>query len=154
MSKKKKTLDDLLEEALVPEDDQPNEIPHERVWTVLNSVNEAINPNIEPSNFPDEKFILYSVSSFESGSPEVVNGWEIKSNKQIVETGDVLISKINPKINRVWVVGKYINSRIIASTEWIIIKNQSISSEFLAYYFKSPEFRSKLCSNVSGVGGS
>lgn|GEM_PF-5302090 len=54
MSKKKKTLDDLLEEALVPEDDQPNEIPHERVWTVLNSVNEAINPNIEPSNFPDE----------------------------------------------------------------------------------------------------
>ncbi len=96
----------------------------------------------------------YSVPSFESGSPEVVNGWEIKSNKQIVETGDVLISKINPKINRVWVVGKYINSRIIASTEWIIIKNQSISSEFLAYYFKSPEFRSKLCSNVSGVGGS
>lgn len=154
MSKKRKTLDELLEEALVPEDEQPYEIPGNWVWTNLYNINEAINPNIEPSKFPTEKFILYSVPSFESGSPEIIYGSEIKSNKQIVEAGDVLISKINPRINRVWVVENHSNSRIIASTEWIIIKNNSINSEFLACYFKSPEFRNKLCSNVSGVGGS
>lgn len=154
MSKKKKSLEELLEETIVQEDEQPYEIPENWVWTILGNINEAINPNIEPGKFPNEKFILYSVPSFESGSPEIIYGREIKSSKQIVETGDVLISKINPRINRVWVVGKHNNSRVIASTEWIIIKNKKISSKFLSYYFKSPEFRNKLCSNVSGVGGS
>lgn len=40
MSKKKKTLDELLEEVLVPEGEQPYEIPENWVWTKLGVISE------------------------------------------------------------------------------------------------------------------
>lgn len=149
-----KTLEELLKEALVPEEEQPYEIPENWVWAKIESINTASSPNIEPNKFQNEEFILYSVPSFELGSPEIILGSEIKSNKQLVSTGDVLISKINPRINRVWTVGKHENYRVLASTEWIVIKSNYVLSKYLEYYFKSPYFRNILCSNVSGVGGS
>lgn len=156
MSKKGKTqtIEELLGEVLVPENEQLYEVPENWVWTNLESINIASNPNIEPNKFQNEEFILYSVPSFEVGSPEIILGSEIKSNKQLVSTEDVLISKINPRINRVWTVGKHEGYRILASTEWIVIKSNHILSKYLENYFKSPYFRNILCSNVSGVGGS
>src|SRR5712691_9223804 len=53
-----------------------------------------------PANNSHDFFELYSVPSHESGRPEIVKGNEIGSNKQYVEPGDILISKINPRLNR------------------------------------------------------
>jgi type I restriction enzyme S subunit len=72
----------------------------------------------------------------------------------MVEHNDVLISKINPRINRVWQVGPSMGLRQIASSEWIGFRSPQMDARFFRYYFTGPIFRDLLCSDVTGVGGS
>jgi type I restriction enzyme S subunit len=72
----------------------------------------------------------------------------------MVSKNDVLICKINPRINRVWVVSRHTENIQIASTEWIVVRNNVINSKYLMWYFTSNIFREYILSNVSGVGGS
>jgi type I restriction enzyme S subunit len=110
---------------------------------------------IEPAKYPDERFELYSVPAYEQKCPEIVKGKDIGSNKQIVYPGDLLLCKINPRINRVWIVGDYSSYKKIASTEWICFSRlENLEHSFLSYFFQQDEFRDFLASNVSGVGGS
>ncbi|WP_367614728.1 restriction endonuclease subunit S [Heyndrickxia coagulans] len=156
MRKKQKTMEELLEEALVPEEEQPYEVPGNWVWVKLKTINKDKKRNIDPKNFKDETFELYSVPSFPEGSPEFIKGDEIGSSKQLVNKDEILLCKINPRINRVWkVLNNHGKFRQLASTEWIVIsENKAIYSEYLLYLLKSPYFRKLITSNVSGVGGS
>lgn len=149
------TLEKLLLEALVPEEEKPYMVPDNWVWLKLKYISKNSRRNIEPSKYSNEIFELYSVPSFPDGNPELVHGEKIGSNKQIVFENDVLICKINPRINRVWIVGEKNEYRQIASTEWIAINNsEGVYPRFLMHFFRSPYFRNLLTSNVSGVGGS
>ena len=109
---------------------------------------------VKPSDTPEKIFDLYSVPIFLANKPEVIKGKEIGSTKQSIETGDVLLCKINPHINRVWEIVELSQNQRIASSEWIVVRNQNIDPTYLKYYFESPGFRKLLCSQVSGVGGS
>ncbi|MGG2940004.1 restriction endonuclease subunit S [Heyndrickxia faecalis] len=156
MRKKQQTMEELLEEALVPEEEQPYEVPGNWVWVKLKTINKDKKRNIDPKSFKDEMFELYSVPSFPEGSPEFIKGDEIGSSKQLVNKDEILLCKINPRINRVWkVLNNHGKFRQLASTEWIVIsENKAIYSEYLLYLLKSPYFRKLITSNVSGVGGS
>lgn len=111
--------------------------------------------SIQPSRSPELKFELYSVPSFDSGSPEVAIGNSIGSNKQSVEPGTVLLCKINPRINRAWVVGDYTEFEKIASTEWIPFSPlPGLLPEYLGYFLRQHHVRDYLAANASGVGGS
>src|SRR5579875_379680 len=156
MSKRQKTVEELLEEALVPEEEWPYEVPGNWVWVKLKTINKNKQRNIEPINFSDEIFELYSVPSYPSNYPEIVKGEEIGSSKQLVNSNEVLLCKINPRINRVWKVSNNTGGyRKLASTEWIVIsENKAVYPNYLLYLLKSPYFRKLITSNVSGVGGS
>jgi type I restriction enzyme S subunit len=125
-------------------------------WTTarFGDLNGFTSKTINPAAFPQERFELYSIPVFPSGRPELPLGSDIGSTKQLVSTNDVLISKINPRINRVWQVGPSIGLRQIASSEWIGFRCDSIVSRYFHYYFTSPDFRESLCADVTGVGGS
>ncbi|ELE5878148.1 TPA: restriction endonuclease subunit S [Vibrio cholerae] len=125
-------------------------------WEIklVNEINQHKGKTIKPSDFPDEIFELYSVPSFPSDKPELLSGDKIGSAKQMVEPGDVLVCKINPRINRVWIVGTQGAYRQIASSEWINVRNDTYDSNYLRYFFSSQGFRELLCSEVTGVGGS
>jgi type I restriction enzyme S subunit len=130
-------------------------LPHGWVWTTFGQLQIDNSVGVEPRRTPDQTFELYSVPSFESGRPEIVSGREIGSNKQTVEEGAVLLCKINPRINRVWIVGNYSEHPKIASTEWIpFFAQEPINSKYLAYFMQNNFFRDYLAQNVSGVGGS
>ncbi len=110
---------------------------------------------IVPSKTPDSTFELYSVPSLDTGAPEIVKGSEIGSNKQIVDEGTVLLCKINPRINRSWVVWSHSTYQKIASTEWITFPpNEAFGPKYLAYFLKQDAVRDFLAANASGVGGS
>lgn len=117
-------------------------------------LNKYKSRNVDPAKAPSELFELYSVPSFPLDTPELLTGNQIKSTKQRVEPGDVLLCKINPRINRVWVVASKAKHKQIASSEWIVFRNTDIDPHFAKYFFSSPTFREKLCEDVSGVGGS
>lgn len=111
--------------------------------------------SFNPAAHGTSHFELYSVPSHEFGRPEVVLGSAIGSNKQYVAPGDVLISKINPRLNRAWVVGNFTNHPKIASTEWIVFKrSDAVDSQLLCGILQSFRIRDFLAHNASGVGGS
>src|SRR5688572_18442116 len=90
---------------------------------------EALNP----ANYPDEMFDLYSIPAFDSQQPEVLAGEKIGSTKQVVEPGDTLLSKIVPHIRRAWVVGDNHGRRMIASSEWIVFRNHRIFPGYMRH---------------------
>lgn len=120
----------------------------------LSSINQYVSATVNPADTPEDIFELYSVPSYENQYPEIVKGKEIGSAKAVVQEGDVLICKINPKINRVWVVKHNTEYPLLASSEWIVVRNSAINSNYLKWYFMSPFFRKLLTSQVAGIGGS
>ncbi len=123
--------------------------------TTLGYVRRDKSKSITPSKTPRQTFELYSVPSFSEGRPEIVSGGEIGSSKQTVDNDTVLLCKINPRINRTWVVGEYSDHQKIASTEWLGFSPvDDVFSHFLAYYMRLDAFRDFLSANASGVGGS
>lgn len=156
MPKKKTalTIEERLQQALVPAEEQPYEVPENWVWVRLGDVNKYISKSVNPISEPDKIFELYSVPSMVENYPEIIAGSDIGSSKQSVCKKDVLLCKINPRINRVWKVSQFTDNELIASSEWIIIRNNHIDANYLMYCFQSKYFREFMLSNVSGVGGS
>lgn len=131
------------------------ELPAKWVWTTLGEIRRDTSRSISQEEMRGKTIELYSVPSFATGKPEIVEGDQIGSNKVTVQPGDVLICKINPRINRAWVVGESHGYPQIASTEWIVFSKQDgIIPDYLRYYFSTDTFRNYLAANVSGVGGS
>lgn len=157
MAKKKQielTIEEKLQNALVPKEEQPYKIPSNWCWVRLESINKYKSETLNPKNAMEKMFELYSVPSFDNKYPEILIGKDIGSNKYIVKKNDILLCKINPRINRVWQVYQHTNFGQICSSEWIVIRNEILNKSFLRYYFTSEYFRNRLCENVSGVGGS
>jgi type I restriction enzyme S subunit len=110
--------------------------------------------SVDPSNFPDEAFDLYSIPAYDAGQPEVVLGREIGSAKQVVQPGDTLLSRIVPHIRRAWVVGNNRGRRIIASGEWIVFRSDRFNPSYLSHLLIAEPFYARFMQTVSGVGGS
>ena len=134
--------------------DDKKMVPQGWETVVLADIGMIRSSTVDPSKFPEQTFELWSVPSYPSGKPELLLGSEIGSTKQIVQEGDVLLCKINPRINRVWRVGPKGSYQQIASSEWILFRNSEIDPDFLMHRMKEGAFREKLCADVSGVGGS
>ncbi len=110
--------------------------------------------SIDPAKFPEERFDLYSIPSFDRGSADIVAGAEIGSSKQIIRTNDVLLSKIVPHIRRSWIVGPSRGKRLIASGEWIVFRSERADPAYLRHVLTGDPFHSQFMATVSGIGGS
>ena len=125
------------------------------IATTLGHIRLDLSQSVNPSKMPGQMFELYSVPSFTEQQPEIVAGNAIGSAKRTIETNTVLLCKINPRINRVWVVGDYSPYRKIASTEWLSFASiDGLLPHYLCYYLQQDAFRDHLAANASGVGGS
>lgn len=148
------TPEERLQAALVPDWEWPYKLPENWCWTTVGAINQYVGISADPTKAKNETFELYSVPSSADNYPEIVLGADIGSAKQSVKKGDVLLCKINPRINRVWKVSKYTDHSLLASSEWIVVRNSRLISNYLMWCFRSPYFRGYMLSNVSGVGGS
>jgi len=110
--------------------------------------------SVDPSKFPREEFDLYSIPAFDVGKPEITQGKNIGSSKQVVQAGDVLLSRIVPHIRRAWVVGKGTGRRKIASGEWIVFRGKQIEPRYFRHVLMGDSFHAQFMRTVSGVGGS
>ena len=110
--------------------------------------------SVNPAKYEDEIFELYSIPAYNQSKPEIVPGKDIGSAKKNVQPNDVLLSRIVPHIQRVWVVGNKGNKRQIASGEWIIYRSNKFHPPFLRYSLLTNQFHNQFMRTVSGVGGS
>ena len=98
--------------------------------------------NLDPSSYPDETFNYYSIPAYqEVGEPVEEVGKNIRSQKQIVEFGTVLFGKLNPRVEKVWIVDSRSSLRKIASTEWISVsvRLEIANPHFIYYLFWSDQ---------------
>lgn len=140
--------------SVLPKEKQPFKIPNNWFWTDIASINGYSGTAVDPMKFPETIYELYSVPSSANDFPEIISGSEIGSSKQSVIKNDVLMCKINPRINRVWKVSQHTENELLASSEWIVIRNQILNSDYMMFCFRTQFFREYMLSNVSGVGGS
>lgn len=112
------------------------------------------NGAIDPAKFPGEIFELLSIPAFDAGKPEITVGAEIGSTKQVVQEGDVLLSKIVPHIRRAWIVKQTTNHRLIASGEWIVFRDSRFDPGYLRHLLTADGFHRQFMQTVSGIGGS
>ena len=104
---------------------------------------------------PGRTYDLYSVPAFFCSQPERLNGSEIQSGKRTVMPGDVLLCKINPRINRVRWVGPADGYPLLASTEYLVLRlYDSTLIQYLQQYLSSAEFRRWIELSVEGATGS
>ena len=110
---------------------------------------------VDPRTAPDEIFELWSIPAFDAGNPELLRGAEVGSQKKIVASGDVLLSRIIPHIRRGWVVRENSDGRRqIASTEWIVFSSEEVVPGFLRQLLVSDFFHVSFMQTITGVGGS
>jgi type I restriction enzyme S subunit len=110
--------------------------------------------SVDPKKFPNEEFELFSIPAYDAGQPEQLLGSQIGSSKISVEPGDVLISKIVPHIQRVWIVPKKNRKRQIASGEWIAFRGEDVVPAFLRHMLLTKNFHEQFMQTVAGMGGS
>lgn len=112
-------------------------------------------PGLNPAQFQDEEFELWSIPAFDAGAPERLLGREIGSAKKVIQPGDVLLSRIVPHIRRSWVVSKSAAGlRQIGSGEWIIFRSKRCDPNYLRHFLISDVFHPQYMQTVAGVGGS
>jgi type I restriction enzyme, S subunit len=94
MSKKKKTIEELLEEALIPEEEQPYEVPENWVWTRLGVIGNYYNGRaFKPTEWSDKGrpiIRIQDLTGTNKGEPNYFQG-DVEKRHEITK-GDLLIS--------------------------------------------------------------
>ena len=111
---------------------------------------------INPQEHADEVLDHFSIPAFDAGVRAVVEfGEAIKSNKFLVAEGCVLLSKLNPRIARVWLPPSPRGRQQIASTEFLVFMPRSaFDRHYLYCQFQQSSFREELAQSASGTSNS
>ena len=109
---------------------------------------------LDPAAYPEVEFDLLSIPAYDVGKPERIVGALIGSTKLVVQPDDVMISKIVPHIQRVWIVPPATSHLQIASSEWIVLRATSFDPRYIRYSLLSESFHAKFMATVEGMSGS
>lgn len=108
-----------------------------------------------PEEFGSSSVWHYSLPRYDEGqSPSRDRASDIKSAKYVLSGPSTLISKLNPRIPRVWDVPVLRDGVSVASTEFVVLKASGFSSSVLRAVLAQPGFRREVEGKVSGTSGS
>ncbi|WP_429905999.1 restriction endonuclease subunit S [Heyndrickxia coagulans] len=146
MRKKQKTMEELLEEALVPEEEQPYEVPGNWVWTKLGKIANYHNGKaFKPTDWSDKGrpiIRIQDLTGTNKGEPHFFEGQIDKKHE--IKSGDLLIS---------WsaTLGAYIWKGEEAVLNQHIFKVESFINKKYHYYLMQ-NLISSLYSKTHGSG--
>ena len=145
---------DLFPDRLVPS--ELGEIPEGWEVGTFGDVVTHLRVSENPATSPDTVFSHFSIPAYDEGqTPKMDLGERIKSTKSRVLEGTVLLSKLNPEIERVWLVDVTPNERAICSTEFLVLKAKPPFRSSYAYCLTlSRLFRQQIQSIVTGTSKS
>jgi type I restriction enzyme S subunit len=147
-------LADLFPDSF--EDSELGEIP--RGWKLgrFGDAVEQLREQENPLSSPEVLFHHFSIPAFDEGqSPKTERGEGIKSLKWRVPAGVILLSKLNPEIERVWLVDVRPGERSVCSTEFLVLSARSPFTRSSVYCLsRSPLFRQQIEGLVTGTSKS
>jgi len=149
-----KPLADLFPDSF--EDSAVGQIPKGWEAGTLGDVVEQMRDNENPLDSPDQLFRHFSIPAFDEGQWSAAEfGASIKSQKTRVPPGVVLLSKLNPEIERVWLVDVQPGDRAVCSTEFLVLAPRSPYGRIYSYCtMRSPSLRQELEGLVTGTSKS
>lgn len=112
---------------------------------------------VNPQKLGDQVVEHFSLPAFdEAHRPVLEPASEIKSSKTIVDPQAVLVSKLNPRIPRVWMPGPAGDRQRLASTEFLAVipSRDVIDRTFLFYLCRSEAVQRPLRASVTGTSSS
>ena len=138
--------------AMVWNDKLKREIP--RGWSGVSLKDLALTSRNAISPVENEVYQHFSIPSFDAcGSYSQDNGSDIKSDKFVLQKGQLLVSKLNPWFNRVVWVPKGTN--MIGSTEFVVLNpNNESESGYIYSVIKSPKFIAYCSQAATGTSHS
>ena len=109
-----------------------------------------------PFASPDTVFRYFSIPAFDQDQwPQIERGENIKSQKSCVPPEVILLSKLNPEIERVWFVDVEPDDRAICSTEFLVFQARPpFQRSYIYCLARSPLFRQQVESLVTGTSKS
>ena len=109
-----------------------------------------------PSKAAEKEVIHFSLPAYDSETyPTMDLVDSIKSNKNIIETNTILVSKMNPTTKRVWIPNYADNMLNVSSTEFLTFNAQSKTQQaFIWAVVDSTEYQNYLISGATGSTGS
>ena len=111
---------------------------------------------LSPNAHPNRIYEHYSIPAYDAGYEPVADlGGSIKSNKIIVPSGAVLLSKINPEMERIWLPQTSKGVPQIASTEFLALRPLAPATRSVLYFlFKNQDFQAKMTAFSTGTSKS
>lgn len=110
--------------------------------------------SVRTSEFADS-VAHFSLPAFDAAAlPEIAAGATIKSNKFLLDVPCVLVSKLNPRIPRIWDVRALPEQMSVASTEFVVLVPQGDSTTVLWAALSDPRVSTELSGLVAGTSGS
>lgn len=145
--------------ALFPdsfEDSELGQIPQgwkvDTFGTTVRNIRQPVSPMLSP-----EKLIQhYSIPAFDKGGlPKLEYGRTIRSTKWRIPKESILVSKLNPEIERVWLPDVQEEEVAVCSTEFLcLVARQPFTRSYIYCLARSPIFRQQLESMVTGTSKS
>lgn len=122
----------------------------------LSSVVEQQKQVVKPDQHMNETFEHFSLPAFDKAKwPTLELGAEIKSNKTAIPSNAILVSKLNPRIERIWIPKDVGNHRQICSTEFLCFKPiNGFGLATVEALFRSDGMYEKMASMVTGTSNS
>ena len=127
-------------------------------WRVstLGSVVAFSRSSVDPGDWPHEVFDHYSIPAFDDGArPSHELGSSIRSAKFAVPRGAVLLSKLNPRIPRIWLTRPDSDRRAIASTEFLVSTPRTgMNTAWMYCFYATRSFLERMRGLATGTSGS
>ena len=145
---------DLFPDRLV--DSEMGDIPEGWMVFRLDHLARHHTKSTSPYRFPELDYEHFSIPAYDAGQrPAMEPGGAIRSNKTVVQQNAVLLSKLNPRIARVWVPDHATERPQICSTEFLVFTPRSPANRSLLFaLFADQRFRALLKSLVTGTSKS
>lgn len=149
-----KHIADLFPDRLVGS--ELGQIPEE--WSIghAGDIFKQLHEKENPLSYPRRKFQYFSIPAFDKRRwPKTEFGENIKSQKSKVPLGAVLLSKLNPDIERVWAVDVAERDQAICSTEFLVLfPRPAFGRAFVYSLVCSSFFQHKVQTLVTGTSKS
>jgi type I restriction enzyme S subunit len=138
------------------DDSEMGRIPAGWALGRLTDVLEQVRVHENPLTSPDALFTHYSIPAFDEGlGPKLETGGKIKSTKLRVPSDVVLLSKLNPEIERVWLVDVKEGEHAVCSTEFMVLRAlPPFTTSYVYCLIRSPILRQHLEALVTGTSNS
>ncbi len=150
------TPEEKLAQALIPESEQPYQIPENWCWVILRSISFHISDGSHnPPKDSGEGVPLLSATNihdriidFEQTARWITNEeWMLENERTRIEAGDILLT-IVATIGRVAVVT---TEQPFALQRSVATIKPKINAQYLSYYFESPYVQTFMNTNAKGT---